>query len=132
MDDVKHILLVDDDELICRVINRCIDAFFKEKIIKVSYAMSAGKGVFVLNMHPGKYDLVITDWDCPESNAGMHIINCAQLKFGIPVIVNTGDVLAVKRYLGEQHIDQYFSPPILSKGDDIQILMEEINGILYE
>jgi DNA-binding NtrC family response regulator len=129
MSEEKRILVVDDDSLICKMIKRCIDFCFSGKDIKVSYVLGAQEGLSNLERYPEKYDLVITDWNCPEKGSGMGIIDCAKFSFGIPVIVYTGDVLSAKLYLDSNEI--CFHCPVIDKSEDISKLMGEIDGILY-
>jgi len=101
MSEEKRILIVDDDPLICKMIKRCIDFCFRDKDIKVSYVLGAQEGLSNLERYPEKYDLVITDWNCPEKGSGMSIV---AYRFDIPVIVYTGNVLSAKLYLDSNEI----------------------------
>lgn len=126
----KRILTVDDDSLICKMLKRCIDSYFKDKDIKVSYVCSTQECLSNLEKYSDKYNLVITDWNCPEENSGMKIVTCAQFRFGIPVIVYTGDTLLAKRVLDNKYLEMGIYCPVVNKSDDISKLMEVINGII--
>jgi CheY-like chemotaxis protein len=130
MFEEKRILVVDDDPLICKMIKRCIDSYFG-KDVKVSYVLGAQEGLSNLERYPEKYDLVITDWNCPEKGSGMGIIDCAKFSFGIPVIVYTGDVLDAKRTLDNKYTEMGIYCSVIDKSEDISKLMGEIDGILY-
>ena len=126
----KRILIVDDDSLICKMLKRCIDFYFQDNDVKVSYVLNASMGILNLERYHDKYNLVITDWDCPEKDFGMNIVECAQFRFGISVIVYTGDALLVKRVLDNKYHEMGIYCPVIDKSDDISKLMEAINGII--
>jgi DNA-binding NtrC family response regulator len=126
----KRILIVDDDPLICKMLKRCIDFYFKDKDVKVSYVGSTQECLSNLEKYSDKYNLVITDWNCSEENSGMKIVTCAQFRFGISVIVYTGDTLLAKRVLDNKYREMGIYCPVVDKSDDISKLMEVINGII--
>jgi DNA-binding NtrC family response regulator len=126
----KRILIVDDDPLICKMLKRCIGSYFKDKDIKVSYVLGIQEGLSNLEKYSDKYNLVITDWNCSEENSGMKIVTCAQFRFGISVIVYTGDTLSAKRVLDNKYIEMGVYCPVIDKSDNISKLMEAINGII--
>lgn len=126
----KRILIVDDDPLICKMLKRCIDFYFQDNDVKVSYVLNASMGILNLERYHDKYNLVITDWDCPEKDFGMNIVECAQFRFGISVIVYTGDALLAKRVLDNKYHEMGIYCPVIDKSDDISKLMEAINGII--
>jgi DNA-binding NtrC family response regulator len=125
----KRILIIDDDVLIHKMLKRYISYHFKEKV-KVSSVFSTQEGLLNLERYSNKYNLVITDWNCSEENSGMEIVACTQFRFGIPVIIYTGDTLLAKRVLDNKYPEMGVYCHVVDKIDDVTKLMEVINGII--
>jgi DNA-binding NtrC family response regulator len=76
-----NLLVVEDDPQMARMLKRILDKYWKN----VTVAESAGHGIAFLA--GGVYDVVLTDWDCPNPGDGLRVINSTTL----PVVIHTGN-----------------------------------------
>jgi CheY-like chemotaxis protein len=75
-----NLLVVDDEEAIGRLLKRVLGRRWKS----VTVAHSASEGVEVLKS--GEYDVVLTDWDCPQQGNGYLVVQSTDL----PIVIQTG------------------------------------------
>jgi len=81
-----RLLIVEDDVFVARMLKRVLSRYWGE----IDVAYSAVDGINKLIGPNVKYDVVITDWDCPEEGSGMGVIAKAQHR-GIPVVLHTAN-----------------------------------------
>ena len=81
-----RLLIVEDDTFVARMLRRVLSRHWEE----IDVAYSADDGINKLIGPDVKYDVVITDWDCPEEGSGMGVIAKSQHR-GIPVVLHTAN-----------------------------------------
>lgn len=81
------LLIVEDDEVVSRMLVRVLKASFKS----VTVALSCDAGLS--EMKTKKYDVILSDWDCPKAGDGIRIIGFAK-SLSTPVVVCTGNSTA--------------------------------------
>lgn len=121
----KSILLVEDESVMARLVNRFVDLSFGNKV-SIDWVSRSAEGLLRLDNPIYKYDLVITDWNCPETNGGMDIVMRAN-KLNIPVVVYTSDI-ENKQLI---YVDS-MGIPIVDKVKEISCLIQEISHVLFE
>jgi DNA-binding NtrC family response regulator len=80
-----HLLIVEDEEIVLRMLVRSLKAYWKT----ISVARSSTEGLDMIAHN--KYDVVLTDLDCPMEGEGIRIVQGS----GLPVVVQTGNSSAV-------------------------------------
>jgi DNA-binding response OmpR family regulator len=75
-----NLLIVEDNDLIARMLKRTLS---KEFDIRVAYSVEEG----LEELKQNDFDIVLTDWDCPDSGNGIEIVKAAN----VPVVVHTGN-----------------------------------------
>ncbi len=105
-----RLLVVEDNEMVSRMLQRVLPRYWKVVVM----VKTADEGINELSNR--KYDIVLTDWDCPVKGDGKKVVSkCNSLR--IPVVVHTGNIeLASKLFT------------VVNKPADI----DEINRVLIE
>ena len=104
-----NLLIIDDDIEVSRMLSRALKKYWNT--IEVRHNSNDG----LKAIESGNFDIVLTDWDCPNENDGMKIIQ----ESNIPVVVHTGNS-TVKNHLSDI--------PVIEKPSDIL----EINRTLED
>jgi DNA-binding NtrC family response regulator len=108
-----NLLIIDDDIEVSRMLSRALKRYWNT--IEVRHNANDG----LKAIESGNFDIVLTDWDCPNENDGMKIIQ----ESNIPVVVHTGNS-TVKNHLSDILSDI----PVIEKPSDIL----EINRTLED
>ena len=75
-----RLLVIEDDEFVASGIQRSLANHWES----VTLASSSDKGIELLR--EGNYDIVLSDWDCPDSAGGHRVARATNL----PVVILTG------------------------------------------
>jgi DNA-binding response OmpR family regulator len=75
-----NLLIVEDNTLVARMLKRVLS---KEFNIRLAYSVEQG----LRSLLEYNFDVVLTDWDCPDYGNGIEIVKAAD----IPVVVHTGN-----------------------------------------
>lgn len=102
-----NLLIIDDDIEICRMLSRALKKYWKS--ITVKYNCDDG----LVSIKTGNFDVVLSDWDCPNEADGLKIIQNST----IPVVIYTGNS-SVRQHVRDFHI--------LDKPSDISEINEKL------
>jgi DNA-binding response OmpR family regulator len=79
--DLK-LLVIDDEISIRKMLKRLLKNHFKS----VKIVESSARGIS--EAQKGKFDIILTDWECPEYNGAIKVVN----NVNIPVVIMTGNI----------------------------------------
>jgi CheY-like chemotaxis protein len=77
-----NLLIIDDNLSIRRMLKRTMKSHFKT----VKVVESSVRGIS--EAQKGEFDVILTDWECPERDGANKVINSVD----IPVVIMTGDI----------------------------------------
>lgn len=107
---ILNLLIIDDDIELCRMLSRSLKKYWKNIIVK--YNCDDGLAA----IQTGNFDIVLSDWDCPNEADGLKIIQNST----IPVVIYTGNSNAI------QHVRKLH---ILDKPADISKINETLLNV---
>jgi PAS domain S-box-containing protein len=84
----QHVLYVDDDEVMLLMVQRLLE----REGYEVSVCDSAARALEALHAEPGRFDLVVSDFNMPEVSGVELARQIARLRPGLPVIISSGFV----------------------------------------
>lgn len=122
--ELKHILLVDDDQRFVDLLKRGISL----KGFRVSVASSARQAIEYLNTSGVKVDLVVSDFHMPNYSGASLISSIREVDKNLPVIGLTGDSQV------ESHLSfiSAGANAIVRKSDDPKVLLAWIYKLLND
>jgi DNA-binding NtrC family response regulator len=77
-----NLLVIDDSSSIRTMLKRLLKNHFK--FVKVVESSTAG----IREAQKGEFDIILTDWECPECDGANKVINSVD----IPVVIMTGNI----------------------------------------
>lgn len=88
-----NLLIIDDDIEICRMLSKTLKKHWKS--VTTKYNCDDG----LVAIKTGNFDVVLSDWDCPNEADGLKIIKNST----IPVVIYTGNSM-VRQHVRDFHV----------------------------
>lgn len=95
-----NLLIIEDENCVTRTLQRTLKKYWKN----IDFADNSALGLSKLDTE--EYDVVLTDWDCPEENSGLLIIQNSS----VPTVVFTGNSSVSNMDLGVQVLNKTAKP----------------------